>query len=60
MNKIIKHLNEILESDLSNRKLSIITDVDIATISRLRNGQRSLSRLQFGTVVKLYEAYRHI
>lgn len=60
MNKIIKHLNEILASDISNRKLSIITDVDIATISRLRNGQRSLHRLQFGTVVKLYEAYRHI
>ena len=46
----------ILQSDVSNKKIADYTGVDVATVSRLRNGHRIVDGLQFGTVKRLVKA----
>ena len=54
MQDIEKTIVRILQSDLSNKKLSELSGVDYATISRLRSGKKSIEGLQVATVKKLF------
>lgn len=50
-------INILLKSDIESNKIAKETGISIATISKLRNGNKDISKSSFETVNKLYEYY---
>lgn len=55
--EMLNKVNILLQSDIESHKISVATGVSSATISKLRSGNKNITKSSYETVNKLYRYY---